>query len=226
LGNPHTPRNGVVLFSEKTNMILFPEGPGRVKRFRVPRFLLSLSFLFLISWAACLFLLFWDYHAARIRISGLARLEKEKERSQIRLRDLERQIDRFARKMDEYEEFALNVENLLDLETGLSSPHFAGMGGSEADLLMPNGAKDEEFKYQVQLLHRSLNEMNERIGGIEQGQTACRTFMVNRKLLLVRVRPPWPKKQGKSGITPDADGPIIQSLSLSSQSLQPLPSFP
>ena len=207
-------------------MILIPQGRGRIKRFRLPRFLIPFIFLFLISWATCLFLLFWDYHAARIRISELVWLEREERRSQIRLRNLERQINRFARKIDEYEEFALNVENLLDLKTDLSSPHLPGMGGSEEDLLMLNGAKDVEFKYQAQFMHLSLDEMNERINDIEQGQTACSSFIVNRKLVLVRVRPPLPGKEGKIGITPEADGLVIQTLSLSSQSLQPLPSFP
>ena len=208
-------------------MILFPEGSGRVKQFRVPRFLLSITFLFLISWAASLFLLFWNYHAARIRISGLARLEKEERRSHFRLRKLERQIEQFSLKMDKYEEFALNVEYLLDPETGLSSPHFLGMGGSEADLWLPSDAEDEEFKYQAQLLHRALDEMNERISCIEQGQAACRTYMINRKLLLARVRPPWPTKEGgENRMTPEGNRPIIHTLSPSSQSLQPLPSFP
>ncbi|MCP4666221.1 MAG: hypothetical protein GY849_07630 [Deltaproteobacteria bacterium] len=226
MGNRLYHCNGVVLFSKKTDIIVFPEVPGRVKRFRLPRSLLPLSLLFLASWAACLFLLFWDYHATRVRISSLARLEKEAGRSQMRLSGLGRQIDRFARDMDEYEEFALHVENLLDLETGLSSPPFPGMGGSEAVLWKPDGAKDGKFTYQVQLLHRSVDEMNERMNGIEQGQKACRTFMVNRKLVLAMVRPPWPKKRGKTGITPDGDGPVIQSPSLSSRSPQPLPSFP
>ncbi len=179
---------------KKMTVILVPEGKKSVRQFRIPRMAILFAVLLLLSTAALITLLLRDYRAAKSRIPLLARLKVENEHQKQQLGYLAERIEGLAQKVTELKEFDHRLRLMVDVENEKGEEGTGGQGGSDPSALLPNFSSARTQRDLVQLMHRSLDQMDSELLNGEKQKAELHRFLEDQKVLLASTPSIWPAK--------------------------------
>jgi len=178
---------------KKITIILVPEDARGLKQMKIPRLLLPLLMLFLLSMGLSLCWLIRDYQAMRTQIPHLGELQKENDQQKRHLIHLAQRIDEMISKMGELKDLDLKLKVMMNLETGEgSSP--GGVGGSASSIPWPNYSTTDTHEKQVRLMHNSLDHLKTEIAMLKRDKGEFQKFLENQKKLLASTPSIWPTR--------------------------------
>lgn len=178
----------------KMTIVLVPEDTLRVVRFRLPWIVPVVALIAFLSSLCYLGFVFQDYRALKARMPRFSELERESAQQQRQFIHLAQRVDQIALKMGELKDFDRKLKVLVNLETGDDSDRFRGVGGSDPALLRPNYAMAKSQHDLVQILHRSLDNLNHEVSVDKQDKAELHKFLENQKILLASTPSIWPTK--------------------------------
>ena len=124
----------------------------------------------------------------------LAHLRKENEQQKRHFAHLAQRINEIIGKMGELKELDDKLKVMANLETGEDSLSPGGVGGSDHSLPWPDLSAIKPHKEQVQLMHHSLDNLNNEIAMIKRDKTSLHKFLENQKKLFASTPSIWPTK--------------------------------
>jgi murein DD-endopeptidase MepM/ murein hydrolase activator NlpD len=179
---------------KKMTVILVPEGKKGVKQFRIPRIIILLAVLLVLSTAAFITLLLRDYRVAKSRMPLLARLKVENEHQKTQIGYLAKRIQGIAQKVTELKEFDHRLRLMVAMENEKDEEGAGGQGGSEPSALRPDFSSTKTQRDLVRLMHRTLDQMDSELLTGERQKAELHRFLEDQKVLLASTPSIWPAK--------------------------------
>lgn len=180
--------------AKKITIVILPEGNKKVRQLRIPRVLILLSILIILSASSILAWGIRDYRVVKKEIPRLAKLQKENQDQKVQLAALAHRIDQMSRKMVKLKEFDNKLKLMVNLKPSEDNNQFLGIGGSDP---APGGAGYESEiarKKLVRLMHQSLDNLDTEIS-IQDGEKAeLINYLENQKSILACTPSIWPTK--------------------------------
>ena len=177
---------------KKMTVILVPEGKKRVKQFRIPRIIILLAVLLVLSTAAFITLLLRDYRVAKSRMPLLARLKVENEHQKTQIGYLAKRIQGLAQKVTELKEFDHRLRLMVAMENEKDEEGTGGQGGSEPSAQRPDFSSTRTQRDLVRLMHRTLDQMDSELLSGEKQKAELHRFLEDQKVLLASTPSIWP----------------------------------
>ncbi len=179
---------------KKMTVILVPEGKRSVKQFRLPRISILLAVLLLLSTAAFITWLMRDYRIVKSRMPLLDRLKVENEHQKQQLGYLAKRIEGLAQKVTALKEFDHRLKAMVAMDNAKGEEGAGGQGGSDPSVLLSGLSSTKTQRGLVQLMHRSLDQMDSELLNGEKQKAELHRFLEDQKVLLASTPSIWPAK--------------------------------
>jgi murein DD-endopeptidase MepM/ murein hydrolase activator NlpD len=180
--------------AKKITIVLLPDGTRKVRQVKVPRFLVVLLFMLLLSGALGLVWVFKDYKNIKTEIPRLAHLEKENKHQKAQLVSLAQKIDRITRRMTELREFDKKLRTMVNLEKSDDSQQLLGVGGSNTALSSPDSSIEKAHEKLVRLMYRSLDNLDKEISLETHEKSELLDYLESQKSMLLCTPSIWPTR--------------------------------
>jgi murein DD-endopeptidase MepM/ murein hydrolase activator NlpD len=180
---------------KKITIVLFPDGTNRVKQLRLPRFLLFLIILLLISCTVFFTWIIRDYVIIKTQMPLLAQLQTENEQQKRQFIQLAEYLTKITQKMSELQEIDRKLKvKMVNLKINGNNDEIKGIGGSGPTLLSHDYSIATTHKHLVRLLHCSLDSLSNKMAVSKAAKTRLYKFLESQKRRLDSTPSIWPTK--------------------------------
>jgi len=149
------------------SIVLVPDSTSGIKQFRLPRILMPILVLLLISSMAYIFRVFLDYHTIKAQAPRLVQLEKENGEQKRQLFHLAERIDQIRIKMSEIKGPDHTIERIMHGEINDDVIQILDDSGLNSGIVLADYSMAKSHQELVRLMHRSLDKLNDDIEAIK-----------------------------------------------------------
>ncbi len=170
-----------------------PDGTNRIKRFRIPRFLLAFLILSLVLLGVSLPWIIRDYRTIKTRMPRLAILETENQQYKDQLVYLAKRIELATKQMEGLRAFDRKLKGMLNLETEEEMENMGGIGVPPSVITDPK-VIEEDQKGSILVMHRSLDHLDDEMASGDLDRNEIYRFLENQKIVLASTPSILPTK--------------------------------
>jgi len=175
-------------------IVFLPGGNLKVRQIGIPRFLMVVLILLVLSGALVLTWAGRDYRTIKKKMPQLTSLQKENKKQKDQLIVLTQKIDQISKKLVELKNFDQKLKVMMNLESNANSNQFFGIGGSDTALMDPDYSIEKAHQKLVRLMHKSLDDLDREITVQTIEKAELVEFFENQKSLLAHTPSVWPTK--------------------------------
>ncbi len=183
---------------KKITVVLVSDSKNGIKQFRLPRFLLPVFALLLLSCATYISWIILDYQIIRAQMTRLVRSQEDNKQQKRQFLHLDQQISQMKQRMGKLKEFNQRLKVMLNLGANDDNTQFQGIGGSGVIPLQSDRSRATYRRF-VQLMHYSLDDLNNEINAEKQEMTDYR-FIEMQKTILDCTPSIWPTRGSLSSL--------------------------
>ena len=175
-------------------IVFLPGGNLKVRQIGIPRFLMVVLILLVLSGALVSTWAGRDYRTIKKKMPQLTSLQKENKKQKDQLIVLTQKIDQISKKLVELKNFDQKLKVMMNLESNANSNQFFGIGGSDTALMDPDYSIEKAHQKLVRLMHKSLDDLDREITVQTIEKAELVEFFENQKSLLAHTPSVWPTK--------------------------------
>ena len=185
-------------YFKKISIVLVPDSTSGIKQFRLPRILMPILVLFLISSMTYIFRVFLDYHKIKAQVHQLAQLERENGEQKRQLFYLSERIDQIRMRMGEVKGTDHAIKTIMQGEINDDVLQILDDSGLNSGIVFsdyPMAKSHQEF---IRLMHRSLDNLNDDIDALKAKVIEQTVFIEEKKGQKIR-KPIYAQKNTRIG---------------------------
>lgn len=182
--------------AKKFTILVFPEeGSGRVKRLTLPRFLLPLLVVVLVSALGLAAYWFNRYQDVAYELPVLRAHQSQGERQQAQIQAFALRLQELKHQMAQLKAFNRRLRTMANLKTPVPKSDFFGVGGREGAASGPGiRLSVTSGERRLQMLQRDLDRLGAESEAELQVQRHLARFLVERRSILASTPSRWPTR--------------------------------
>jgi len=185
---------------KKITVVLVSDSKNGIKQFRLPRFLLPVFALLLLSCTTYISWIILDYQIIRAKMTRLVRLQEDNKQQKRQFLHIDQQIGQMKQRMGKLKELNQRLKVMVDLGANDDNTQFQGIGGSGVIPLQSDRSRATYRRF-VQLMHYSLDNLNNEINVEKQEMTELYyRFIEMQKTILACTPSIWPTRGSLSSL--------------------------
>jgi murein DD-endopeptidase MepM/ murein hydrolase activator NlpD len=166
---------------KKITIVYLPDGINAVRQFRVPKAVVGVVSIIVLTAAAFFIWASVDYLEMKKTVPDNLSLMEENKQYKTQLTSLAGKIDQMNKRMAELQAFENKLKGMVNLDTAEADAQFLGIGGSETSIL--DTAEKNSPQKLTSLMHQSLDNLNTKISVQTHQKTELLDFIEKQKSL-------------------------------------------
>jgi murein DD-endopeptidase MepM/ murein hydrolase activator NlpD len=166
---------------KKITIVYLPDGINAVKQFRLPKMVIGLVSMVVLTATPFLVGASSDYLKLKKSVPDNLSLIEENKQYKTQLTSLAGRIDQMSKRMAELQVFENKLKGMVNLDTTEVDAQFLGIGGSDTSILE---AVEKNYPQKLtSLMHQSLDNLNTEISVQKHQKTELLDFIEKQKSL-------------------------------------------